>query len=119
MEALERDRDQLWAEAAQREANGASIVLPKHLWAVAGLEQANRQITDPWVDEISDYLETEKLLRVHTRTLLYDVLKLIGAQANSAAAKRVSGVMKTIGGWTPKHGLRIETRSAAGYEKEE
>ena len=35
LEALKRDRDQLWAEAAAREASGASIRLPEQLWAAA------------------------------------------------------------------------------------
>ena len=43
--ALKRDRDQLWAEAARREALGESIRLPEALWAAAGVEQdARRQI---------------------------------------------------------------------------
>ena len=37
--ALERDRDQLWAEAAAREARGESIQLPEELWAIAEREQ--------------------------------------------------------------------------------
>jgi hypothetical protein len=37
--ALERDRDQLWAEAAAREARGESIRLPEELWAIAEREQ--------------------------------------------------------------------------------
>ena len=36
VDAIERDRDQLWAEAAQREAEGASIRLPEELWAGGG-----------------------------------------------------------------------------------
>ena len=35
IEALKRDRDQLWAEAAQREREGASIVLRRELWEAA------------------------------------------------------------------------------------
>jgi Virulence-associated protein E-like domain len=48
--ALARDRDQLWAEAAAREATGASIRLDPKLYAAAGGEQEEREIADPWLD---------------------------------------------------------------------
>jgi predicted P-loop ATPase len=46
--ALRRDRDQLWAEAAAREADGEAIILDPSLWAVAAVEQEQRRIIDPW-----------------------------------------------------------------------
>ncbi len=51
--ALERDRDQLWAEAAAREAAGASIRLEERLWGAAGEEQDERTIDDPWLDVLA------------------------------------------------------------------
>jgi hypothetical protein len=50
LDALRRDRDQLWAEAAHEEATGCSIFLPEELWAIATIEQAERQEIDPWED---------------------------------------------------------------------
>lgn len=47
LEALRRDRDQLWAEAAAREALGGSIRLAKDLWPAAALEQEARRVVDP------------------------------------------------------------------------
>jgi hypothetical protein len=44
------DRDQIWAEAAAREADGASIRLAEHLWSVAANEQEKRREADPWED---------------------------------------------------------------------
>lgn len=49
LEALRRDRDQLWAEAAAREATGVSIRLDRALWAEAAEEQEARRIEDPFV----------------------------------------------------------------------
>jgi Virulence-associated protein E-like domain/Bifunctional DNA primase/polymerase, N-terminal len=49
LEALRRDRDQLWAEAAAREAAGASIRLPRELWPAAALEQQERVVENPFV----------------------------------------------------------------------
>jgi Virulence-associated protein E-like domain len=49
LEALARDRDQLWAEAASREANGDSIRLPEHLWPEAAEQQQDRMVDNPFV----------------------------------------------------------------------
>ena len=53
-EALKRDCDQLWAEAAFREAAGESIRLDESLWPVGGEEQQSRRmVADPF-DELID-----------------------------------------------------------------
>src|SRR5262249_10158766 len=54
IDALRRDRDQLWAEAAHVEASGATLVLPEHLWAIARAEQEKREEQDPWDDFLTD-----------------------------------------------------------------
>lgn len=55
---LKRDRDQLWAEAATREAKGESIRLDRELWAAAGEEQERRidAASDPYTDELRNVL---------------------------------------------------------------
>jgi hypothetical protein len=50
LDALRRDRDQLWAQAAQVEASGAALKLPETLWATAAGEQDRRHDPDPWDD---------------------------------------------------------------------
>jgi virulence-associated protein E len=52
LDALTRDRDQLWAEAATREAAGALIRLDPSLWTAAGEEQEERTVDDPWLDVV-------------------------------------------------------------------
>lgn len=51
--ALARDRDQLWAEAARIEARGDLIRLPRELWVLAGDEQDQRRVVDPWEEAIA------------------------------------------------------------------
>jgi hypothetical protein len=50
------DRDQLWAEAAALEAQGASDVLPRELWPVAAQRQAEQTSDDPWADTLQAFL---------------------------------------------------------------
>jgi len=45
---LKAERDQLWAEAASREAGGASIRLDPGLYGLATVQQERRRIEDPW-----------------------------------------------------------------------
>lgn len=93
--ALERDRDQLWAEAAQREAAGASIRLPRELWAAAAEQQEARRTVDPWHDVLTD------LLGDLTGTLSTDgAWDLIGEplhRRTTESAKRLRQIMESLG----------------------
>src|SRR5262249_51834888 len=54
--AVEADRDQLWAEACQLEAQGEQLIIPETLWPQAELEQQARMEPDPWEDAIMAHL---------------------------------------------------------------
>jgi hypothetical protein len=56
LKALKRDRDQLWAEAAAREADGESIRLASDMWSAAEAEQEKRTVADPYIDKLADVL---------------------------------------------------------------
>jgi len=56
LDKLKQDRDQLWAEAAAREAEGASIRLPPELWSNAGEQQEEHTIGEPWIEAIQNVL---------------------------------------------------------------
>lgn len=49
---LQRDRLQLWGEAAHYQSQGESLVLDNSLWAEAAVEQEARRVTDPWEDTL-------------------------------------------------------------------
>ena len=57
LRALERDRDQLWAEAAWLEAKGAAIELAPALYDAARDAQNERMEQDPWVDNVLHAVE--------------------------------------------------------------
>lgn len=117
--SLRMDRDQLWAEAVEAEREGESIALPPHLWKLAAQEQQVRLAGDPWKDQIAAWLERQPRDRVHTQEIFDWALGIDASRQNQHVAKRVRQVMASIGGWTYKHGIRIEGRgTAAGYQKD-
>ena len=50
IEGLRRDRNQLWAEAAEMESEAKPLVLPAELWEDAQTAQDERRLQDPWDD---------------------------------------------------------------------
>ncbi|HVI30172.1 VapE domain-containing protein [Hansschlegelia sp.] len=115
LEALARDRDQLWAEAAVREAEGASIVLPRELWDAAAAEQAGRLEEDPWIDLLSPVngvAEGEKA-RISTAYLLQYVLEIPPDRQNQHQTKRLAIAMKKLGWEQGK--FREKDKTVRGY----
>ena len=101
--ALLRDRDQLWAEVAQREPY-ASIRLAEDLWATAAVEQEARRAPDPWEDVIEPLLSPA--VGYEAKIALADVWKALGVEANRCSntdADRVAAIMERRGYWkSPK-----------------
>ncbi|MER9860645.1 VapE domain-containing protein [Mesorhizobium sp. M0185] len=58
LDKLKQDRDQLWAEAVAREADGESIRLSSELWEAASEEQSTRAVEDPFVGALAEALGT-------------------------------------------------------------
>jgi predicted P-loop ATPase len=67
--ALARDRDQLWAEAAAREARGEDIRLPETLWDEAAEEQDRRLELHPWYDILATEFEGTTPMKVDPETI--------------------------------------------------
>jgi putative DNA primase/helicase len=126
LDALSRDRDQLWAEAAHLEAQGASIVLPENLWTAARTEQAQRQEQDPWDDLLAgvkgkvypDPANREGYEeRVASASLLTGPPLLIEAsRLSDRDTKRLGHCMRRLG-WTGPKNVRIEGHLVKGYSR--
>jgi predicted P-loop ATPase len=93
--ALRRDRDQLWAEAAQAEAKGESIRLDPALYSAAGDEQEERRIEDPWVGMIDAALgDLNGKVTVEDIWLIVNVPEGMRTQEHNA---RLGDAMRELG----------------------
>jgi predicted P-loop ATPase len=125
LDALRRDRDQLWAEAASIEATGASLKLPEHLWNEAAAEQEKRRDPDPWDDmlsgvkgtiiDVSGEEGTRQEERISTTELLTAHLQVPRDRANDQMAKRLTFCMERLGWTKPKNAIRIDGKQQRGY----
>ena len=125
IEALERDRDQLWAEAAMMESRGDSIRLDPSLYAAAKAEQDARLADDPWVGILADYLDdqvTANKSRATPKTrfisheLLSDPLDIPKERQNQTTMKKLKNAMELVPNWKYKSSLRVDRDRSAGYE---
>jgi len=117
LEALRRDRDQLWAEAANREAQGESIALPQELWAIAAIEQVERLEEDPWLEKLAGEpgIAYGEVVRVFTHELLCETLKIPLERQTQGHTKRLATLMRKLG-WEAKK-FNISGQTVRGYER--
>jgi predicted P-loop ATPase len=115
LDALRRDRDQLWAEAAAREATGDSIRLAPKLWPDAATEQEERLADDPFVAILDRHLGHLKG-RIRAADV-WEILDLRGAQLNQDIYARAAEAMKRLGWERPnKAGIaKFDGRPMAAY----
>jgi predicted P-loop ATPase len=62
LDALKRDVDQLWAEAAHYEAQGESIVL-QDLWPAAAAARAEREVENPYYASLCEKFGRQSMVR--------------------------------------------------------
>jgi predicted P-loop ATPase len=125
--AIERDRDQLWAEACFCEARGDQIFAPKELKEALEDVQAKRQMTDEWDGIVASHLaETFPANSAKTaETTIADVAKaalsIFSRDLDPATTKRLIGCMRRTG-WKKvraSHGVNYWGREAAEGEEPE
>ncbi len=95
------NRDQLWAEAAVREAAGESIRLPEALWPAAGEHQEARREIDPWEQIIRTMLlALEPSFYGHRRIVtedLWNALSIPIERRDRGFQLRLSDIMQRLG----------------------
>lgn len=94
LERAVRERDQLWAEAAVRQAAGCSIRLHPSLYVAAAEEQAERMVEDPLEDRIR-LLMGDMTGRIRS-SHVWDALHIPIERRNSMARK-FGEAMRAVG----------------------
>ena len=112
LDAIKRDRDQLWAEAAAIEATGEPLELPVGLYAAAQEQQDLRRVLDPW-DDILGRVEGP---RVSSLDLATRELGITKDRLSSYDAGRIAASMRRLGWEGPKL-TRIDGKVVRGYER--
>ncbi|MGE0750817.1 MAG: VapE domain-containing protein [Variibacter sp.] len=117
LDALRRDRDQLWAEAAQREAQGIGIRLDPKLWTAAAEQQAQRLTQDPYVDTLQIALgDYEGKI---SAAGVWEILDVKPGNRTQDQNNRLGQAMSTLGWKRPKGGgvIRIQGKVVSAYVK--
>jgi predicted P-loop ATPase len=143
LDKLQKDRLQLWGEAAHHESEGESLVLDEKLWGDAAAMQEERRVKDPWEDVLAeipreidfDFFEfghhaskeikiihryapdndwTEE--RVASSDLLTYVLKVPIGQQETRHTMKLASTMKHLG-WHRYSGgqVTINNKQVKGY----
>lgn len=117
LEALRRDRDQLLAEAAVREAQGDEITLPQELWADAAAEQEDRVEEDPWLEKLASLNGKAHgdEARLHSSDLLGTHLGIETERQHSGHAKRLTALMRSLG-WEPAK-FKVGGKTLRGFRR--
>jgi hypothetical protein len=109
LQGLTEARDQIWAEAAYREAAGESNMLPESLWNAAAQEQAQRMHANPYTAALMQQLG-EKTGTV-SMTHLCEVLGL-RVRERRAAYRDIRAAMDALG-WRYDRATRDFIRGGA------
>ncbi len=114
-EALERDADQLWAEAAAAEAAGESIRLAQELWAAAEAVQLESQVEDPWVELLrTAFGDWQGRIRADSVWLLLGVEPGRRSQYDN---ERMGAAMRQLGWKRTESPIRFQGGTARGYTR--
>ncbi len=95
VEAIVRDRDQIWAEAVHRYREGTRWWVEPDEVEIFESEQSLRYVGDAYEDRIREALAGEDETTMHK--VLSDVLKLEISKWTRAEQTRVGEVMQTLG----------------------
>ena len=108
LEGIERERDQLWAEADARAKAGEPHWLDGQLEVAAKAQQADRQISDPWAAIVAEYLagvgdfgQGQPQVRVTVSQVLAGALASNPSAQDAYSAHRVGGILRDLG-WVKK-----------------
>lgn len=116
LDEIERDREQIWAEALVAYRKNPDLRLPEHLWAAAADEQEERETEDPLIDNLSTIVgRTEGGVEKITTREIFAHLKTETAHQNIGMTRRIAAGMRKHG-WETKR-IRDGAAVVRGYER--
>lgn len=111
-------RDHLWAEAVVAEAAGESIRLARELWEAAAVEQEEREVEDPFLEQLHTAFGD---LVGKIRTLdCYAILGIRPGESTPAQTARLHAAMRKLGWERQKPRFKVEgegSRTSWGFVK--
>lgn len=119
VEALKRDRDQIWAEAVARDDAGESIRLDAALWAEAAAQQEDRRASDPWEEKLEALFDSDAITRTDC-VPVEDVWAALGAAVNqrdTRASDRINAIVQRFG--FTKARRRLDGRNVRCWVRED
>lgn len=94
---LRKYRDQIWAEAAHREAKGESIRLDPKLYDLAGIQQERRRQVDPWEALLEENFGLgDQGIRLKPNQI-WAILGISPDRRDARGQHRISGIMQRLG----------------------
>jgi predicted P-loop ATPase len=97
IQAIHRDRDQLWAEAVVRFSAGERWWLNPEIEALAAAEQEGRRVPDAWEQVIADWLVLNPKKEPTVQALLSDAIRKQPDTWTRADTTRVGQCMHALG----------------------
>jgi len=113
LEALRRDRDQLWAEAFERYKAGESWGIEPADYSIFDAEQERRYLGDPWEPIVEAWVR-EQLTAFDTTSVLKSALKLEARDVQLQTQQRVGKVLARLGLTRRRH-ARDDVRGIRGW----
>jgi putative DNA primase/helicase len=112
---IRRDRDQLWAEAAEAFGRGeAWWITDKALLPAVERVQASRKVGDGWDQIVADYVATKGVNAIVAEDFLMDVIKLDPAVLHVSHLRRIGEIMRGMG-WTRQAVRQEDGRQRKGW----
>lgn len=114
-EALQRDRDQLWAEAFMMYLDGVKWWPPDEYKYLFEAEQDDRFEEDVWQEPIERFLRNATADRVNAYDIMTDALGMQAAHMKPPEQKRIGQIMMRLG-WH-KRRARVGNGRETAYER--
>lgn len=116
LKGLREMRDQLWAEAYEKEQKNGKLMLPEELRATAeAIQEEHRVMDNPYLDLLKEKLDGHNDTRI-TSSALMEMMDIEAGKVSNAQYKTLRSAMNELG-WAYKKSLKVGKSVSGGYVK--